>query len=152
MPALRRRATVAVLAAVAALTLAACGDDGSPQTTGATTTTTTPAGATTSTIVATTATGGRPTTTADPTPVIEVRVAGGEVQGGVRRERVDSGETVVLRVIADVADEVHLHGYDRTANVAPGKPAQLRFTADIPGVFEVELEQRRQKLLDLEVR
>jgi hypothetical protein len=70
----------------------------------------------------------------------------------VRRERVQSGETVVLRVVADVADEVHLHGYDRTANVAPGKPAQIRFTADITGVYEVELEQRKQPLLMLEVR
>jgi hypothetical protein len=79
-------------------------------------------------------------------------VAGGKVEGGVRRERVDSGETVVLRVIADVADHVHLHGYDRMVDVGPGKPGQIRFTADIPGVFEVELEDRRQKLLDLEVR
>jgi hypothetical protein len=141
--------TAAVLAAVAALTLAACGDDGSPQATG-TTTTTRPAA--TSTTVAGASTSGRPTTTADPTPVIEVRVAGGKVQGGVRRERVDSGETVVLRVIADVADHVHLHGYDRMVDVGPGKPGQIRFTADIPGVFEVELEDRRQKLLDLEVR
>jgi hypothetical protein len=149
MPAPRSRATVAVLAAVAALTLAACGDDGSPQATG-TTTTTTPAATTATT--GGPATTAEPTTTADPTPVIEVRVVGGKPQGGVRRERVRSGETVVLRVIADVADEVHLHGYDKSADVAPGKPAQIRFTADIPGVFEVELEQRRQKLLDLEVR
>jgi len=148
MPAPRRWATVAVLAAVAALTLAACGDDGSPQATG-TTTTTAPTATSTTSGPATTA---EPTTAADPTPVIEVRVVGGKPQGGVRRERIQSGETVVLRVIADVADEVHLHGYDKSADVAPGKPAQIRFTADIPGVFEVELEQRRQKLLDLEVR
>ena len=149
MPAPRRWATVAVLAAVAALTLAAC-DDGTPQATGTTTTTTIPAATTSTTTGPTTSV--EPTTTADPTPVIEVRVAGGKVQGGVRRERVQSGETVVLRVVADVADEVHLHGYDRTANVAPGKPAQIRFTADITGVFEVELEQRKQPLLMLEVR
>jgi hypothetical protein len=150
MPALRRRATVAMLAAVAALTLVACGDDGSPQATG-TTTTTTALAATTATTVGT-STSGRPTTTADPTPVIEVRVAGGKVQGGVRRERVETGDTVVLRVIADVADHVHLHGYDIMADVGPGKPAQIRFTADVPGVFEVELEDRKQPLLMLEVR
>jgi len=146
MPAFRRRAAVAALITVAALTLAACGDDGSSQATG-TTTTTVPAATTSG--PGTTA---KPTTTADATPVIEVRVVGGKPQGGVRRERVRSGETVVLRVIADVADEVHLHGYDLSANVAPGKPAQIRFTADITGVFEVELEQRKQPLLMLEVR
>lgn len=149
MPASRRWAAVAVLTAVAALTLAACGDNGSPQATGTTTTTTPAATTSTTTGSATTA---KPTTTADPTPVIEVRVAGGKVQGGVRRERLQRGDTVVLRVVADVADEVHLHGYDRTAQVAPGKPAQIRFTADITGVFEVELEQRKQPLLMLEVR
>jgi hypothetical protein len=149
MPALRRWATVAALAAAAALTVTACGDNGSSEATGTTTTTAPAATTSTTTGPGTTA---KPTTTADPTPVIEVRVAGGKVQGGVRRERVQSGETVVLRVVADVADEVHLHGYDRTANVAPGKPAQLRFTADITGVFEVELEQRKQPLLMLEVR
>jgi hypothetical protein len=149
MPALRRWATVAALAAAAALTVTACGDNGSSQATGTTTTTAPAATTSTTTGPGTTA---KPTTTADPTPVIEVRVAGGKVQGGVRRERVQSGETVVLRVVADVADEVHLHGYDRTANVAPGKPAQIRFTADITGVFEVELEQRKQPLLMLEVR
>ena len=149
MPASRRWAAVAVLAAVVALTLAACGDNGSPQATGTTTSTILAATTSTTTGPATTA---KPTTTADPTPVIEVRVTGGKPQGGVRRERLKRGDTVVLRVVADVTDEVHLHGYDRTANVAPGKPAQIRFTADITGVFEVELEQRKQPLLMLEVR
>jgi hypothetical protein len=148
MPAHRRRAAVAALTTVAALTLAACGDDGSPQATG-TTTTTVPATTATTTGSGTTA---GPTTTADSTPTIEVRVVGGKPQGGVRREQVKTGETLVLRVTADVADEVHLHGYDKSADVAPGKPAEIRFTADIPGVFEVELEQRKQKLIELEVR
>jgi hypothetical protein len=148
MPAHRRRAAVAALTTVAALTLAACGDDGSPQATG-TTTTTVPATTATTTGSGTTA---GPTTTADSTPTIEVTVVGGKPQGGVRREQVKTGETLVLRVTADVADEVHLHGYDKSADVAPGKPAEIRFTADIPGVFEVELEQRKQKLIELEVR
>jgi hypothetical protein len=144
MSALRRWAP-ALLAVATVLTVTACGDSDSPQAGGATTTT--------ATTIAGTATSGEPTTTAAPaTPTIEVRVVGGKPQGGVRRERVQRGETLVLRVVADVADEVHLHGYDRSADVAPGKPAQIRFTADIPGVFEAELEQRRQKLVELEVR
>jgi hypothetical protein len=147
MPALPRRAAVAALTIVAALMLAACGDDGSPQATGTTTTT---ASATTTTGPG--ATSGPTTTAADTTPTIEVTVVGGKPQGGVRREQVKTGETLVLRVTADVADEVHLHGYDKSADVAPGKPAEIRFTADIPGVFEVELEQRKQKLIELEVR
>jgi hypothetical protein len=148
MPALRRWAAPAVLTIATVLTVAACDGDGSSQATGATTTT-----ATTTTTISGSATSGEPTTTTEPaTPAIEVRVAGGKVQGGVRREQVRRGDAVVLRVVADVADEVHLHGYDRSADVGPGKPAQISFTADIPGVFEVELEQRKQKLLELEVR
>jgi hypothetical protein len=144
MPALPRRAAVAALTTVAALMLAACGDDGSPQATGTTTTAAATTGPGT--------TSGPTTTAADTTPTIEVTVVGGKPQGGVRREQVKTGETLVLRVTADVADEVHLHGYDKSADVAPGKPAEIRFTADIPGVFEVELEQRKQKLIELEVR
>jgi hypothetical protein len=54
-------------------------------------------------------------------------------------------------VDADVADEVHVHGYDLVADVAPGSPAELTFLADIPGVFEVELESSHVELLRLEV-
>jgi hypothetical protein len=149
MPALRRWAASAVLAA-AVLTLAACGGDDGSGAAGATTTAA--AAATTSTTVDSTTTAGPTTTTKPATPVIEVRVAGGKVQGGVRRERVRRGETVVLRVVADVTDHVHLHGYDRMADVAPGKPGEIRFTADLPGVWEVELEDRKQQLLTIEVR
>jgi hypothetical protein len=148
MPALRRWAAPAVLTIATVLTVAACDGDDSSQAGGATTTATT-----TTTTISGSSTSGEPTTTTEPaTPAIEVRVAGGKVQGGVRREQVRRGDAVVLRVVADVADEVHLHGYDRSADVGPGKPAQISFTADIPGVFEVELEQRKQKLLELEVR
>jgi hypothetical protein len=148
MPALRRWAAPAVLTIATVLTVAACDGDDSSQAGGATTT-----AATTTTTISGSSTSGEPTTTTEPaTPAIEVRVAGGKVQGGVRREQVRRGDAVVLRVVADVADEVHLHGYDRSADVGPGKPAQISFTADISGVFEVELEQRKQKLLELEVR
>jgi hypothetical protein len=144
MPAFRRWAAPTVLTA-AVLALAACGGDDGSGTAGATTTT---AAATTTP----TTTAGPTTTTRPATPVIEVRVAGGKVQGGVRREQVRRGETVVLRVVADVTDHVHLHGYDLMADVAPGKPAEIRFTADLPGVWEVELEDRKQPLLTIEVR
>ena len=148
MPALRRWAAPPAVLTAAVLTLAACGGDDGSGSAGATTTT----AATTTTTTGPTTTAGPTTTTRPATPVIEVRVAGGKVQGGVRRERVRRGETVVLRVVADVTDHVHLHGYDRMADVAPGKPGEIRFTADLPGVWEVELEDRKQQLLTIEVR
>lgn len=116
------------------------------QETTATTETTT--SATTATTTAT-----APTTTAPAGPRrIRVTVAGGTVTGGVQTVRVAQGERVVLVVRADVSDHVHLHGYDRMADVGPGAPAQLGFRATIAGRFEVELEDRRLRILELDVR
>lgn len=84
--------------------------------------------------------------------VITVVVSGGKVEGGFRREKVKLGESIVLRVMSDTADEVHVHGYDKKVDVAAGGTADVSFTADIPGVFEVELEERKLTLLDLEIR
>ncbi len=82
--------------------------------------------------------------------VIEVTIADGEVTGPARPS-VAVGETVTIVVTSDVADELHVHGYDLFVTLAPGTPAELEFTADIPGIFEVELEGSHQLVFDLEV-
>jgi hypothetical protein len=68
------------------------------------------------------------------------------------KEPGDRGQKVRIRVQADRAEEVHLHGYDLSADVAPGRPAVIDFTADAPGVFEVELEQAHLRLFELQVQ
>ena len=137
-----------VLVVVLFLALRPGDDDESAGTTTATTTST-PATTAATTDATTTA----PTTTAPAGPRrIRVTVGGGTVAGGVKTVRVEQGDQVVLVVRADVSDHVHLHGYDRTADVAPGAPAQLGFRATIPGRFEVELEDRKLRILELEVR
>lgn len=83
---------------------------------------------------------------------IRIVVRGGQPVGGVKRPTVRQGERVVLVVRSDVADEVHLHGYDIKRDVTPGAPAQLAFQATIAGRFEVELEGQGVLLADLEVR
>lgn len=70
---------------------------------------------------------------------------------GPSRPRVDLGAEITVRVTADVADEVHVHGYDVFADVAPGAPAEMTLTTDIPGIFEVELESSGLVLFDLQV-
>lgn len=90
------------------------------------------------------------TTTFDGTRV-EVEVSDGEVVGGVRRVEVDTGERVLLVVTSDVADEVHVHGVDITGEVEAGGTVDVDFTADIPGVFEIELEERGLQLVELVV-
>lgn len=92
-----------------------------------------------------------PTVTADGVQRVELRYAGGAVQGGVRRFAIPAGSTVELVVASDVADEVHLHGYDRAGFVTAGATTTLRFVAGVKGVFEVELEQRGAELAQLEV-
>ena len=57
-----------------------------------------------------------------------------------------------VRVTSDAADEIHVHGYDKTAPVAAGATAEVSFVANIPGVFEVEFERSHRLLFTLEVR
>jgi hypothetical protein len=82
---------------------------------------------------------------------IEVTVAEGRVSGDTGRIPVVAGEQVTLVITSDVADEVHVHGYDLTADLAAGTPAELSFTATIPGVFEVELHDAGTVLRSLQV-
>jgi hypothetical protein len=77
---------------------------------------------------------------------IELRFVGGAVVGGVARQAVPLGSTVQLVVSSDVADEVHLHGYDRKVDVPAGGTATLSLVANVPGVFDVELESRSTPL------
>jgi hypothetical protein len=96
-----------------------------------------------------------PTTTAPPVQeAVPVRIIfrGGRVIGGIRHARVQRGDRVRLIVRADLADEVHLHGYDISRRVRPGAPTVIVFRATVVGRFEVELEERKIPLAELEVR
>jgi|Tabmets5t2r1_1033131.scaffolds.fasta_scaffold91238_1 hypothetical protein len=83
---------------------------------------------------------------------VDVIFRNGEVVGGVVEADVDQGARVRLTVRADVEDEVHLHGYDLFAEVAPGQPGRITFTADDPGEFEAELEALAIPVAELRVR
>jgi hypothetical protein len=84
--------------------------------------------------------------------VIPITIRGGKPVGGIERARVKQGRRVRFVVRSDVADHVHVHGYDLMRDVAPGKPARIAFRATIPGQFEVELEDRGLQIAELEVR
>jgi hypothetical protein len=83
---------------------------------------------------------------------ITVVVRGGLPEGGIQRPTVERGADVRLVVRSDTPDEVHVHGYDIERPVGPGAPAQLRFRADVPGRFEVELHERHTLIAEIEVR
>jgi len=82
-------------------------------------------------------------------PLIEV--VNGEAKGGVAELTFAKGEEIRLVVTSDVADHVHLHGYDVFQDVAAGGKAELSVPATIEGVFEVELEDRVVPLAEITV-
>jgi hypothetical protein len=128
-------------------------DAAAPVTTTADTTATVPAD--------TTATVPEETTAPPPPPppppaapkpaVIRIDIKGGKPTGGIARATVKKGRQVRLVVTSDVADEVHVHGYDLMRDVAPGKRMVLEFRATVPGGFEIELEDRGLQIAELEV-
>jgi hypothetical protein len=98
-----------------------------------------------------------PTDPEEPTPTatgtldaVAIEVEEGRVKGP-GRIGVAQGDQVAIEVEADVQDEVHVHGYDLFFDVAPDGTGQIRFRADIPGVFEIELEDAGLLLTMLEV-
>lgn len=81
-----------------------------------------------------------------------IRVRAGRPVGGVKRIRVKSGRTVRLAVTADAPEEIHVHGYDIEEELTAGRAANLRFPAELEGIFEIELHGSGELLAELEVR
>jgi hypothetical protein len=97
--------------------------------------------------------GAPPAIDAEPDVVVEVDAAtAGGMISTIGRHELALGDVVLLRITSDVADHVHVHGYDYSIPVSPGVPAEMKFRADIAGIFEVELEESKLKLFDLLVR
>lgn len=70
-----------------------------------------------------------PAVTPEPAPpaprptYLQIRARGLKPVGGVKKIRVNKGDTVRLEVRSDRAEEGHLHGYDISKSVGPGKRA-----------------------------
>lgn len=147
------------------LVVAACGGSGAATTTAPTTTaaSSTTSGATSAPTTTDAATTTLPpdttTTTGDDTLVIQVAVRAdgialvvdGLALGAGGRIAVDRGSPVRIVATGDTADEVHIHGYDLLIDIAPGVEETLEFVADIPGIFEVEMEGSGVLVFELEV-
>jgi hypothetical protein len=146
------RARITVLMAVL-LVITACGVGGDAASTTTSTqapsssTTTTPT--TTSTVPAPTTTAGlSPTTTT--TQPIDVTLEGGTVTWPGRVTAI-LGDQVSVWVLSDVDAEIHVHGYDLFFDATAGVPIEVSLLADLPGIFEVEVEGSHTLLFDLEV-
>ena len=83
--------------------------------------------------------------------VIMVSIADGTVTTEADRVEVPVGSAVAVTAESDVADELHVHGFDKFGELAPGVPTTVTFVADVPGIFEVELEQAGTFLFEVSV-
>jgi hypothetical protein len=82
-----------------------------------------------------------------PTIVIEH----GKPVGGIRDLTYNKGERIHFVVDSDVSDEVHMHGYDIMKDVKAGGSVSFDFPATLEGVFEAELEGRKEQIIELTV-
>lgn len=80
-----------------------------------------------------------------------ITVRGGKPVGGMQRLEFKKGETVRFVVKSDVADEVHIHGYDLKKDVPAGGRASFAFKAKSDGIYEVELEGRAEQIAQLRI-
>ncbi len=134
-----------VVTVVAGIALSACSDDDSTVSSSSTTVVTTvPGGSSTTAATA-------PTTTASAGKVAAFSFSGGNVTGD-SEVTAKVGEQVTIVVVSDVAEEVHVHTYDLMVELEPNVAGQITFTADIPGVHEVELEDSGLHLTSLKVQ
>jgi hypothetical protein len=81
----------------------------------------------------------------------KISVKGGKPVGGIADITVSKGDRVRFAVTSDVADEVHVHGYDFMKDVAAGGTVRFDFSAKIDGSFEIELENRQEQIASLKV-
>jgi hypothetical protein len=83
--------------------------------------------------------------------VTTIVVKHGKPAGGIAQLTYNKGEEVRFKVDSDVSDEVHMHGYDIIKDVEAGGSVSFDFPATIEGVFEAELEGRKEQILELTV-
>jgi len=83
--------------------------------------------------------------------VTTIVIKNGEPVGGIAQLTYNKGEEVRFEVDSDVSDEVHMHGYDIMKDVKAGGSVSFDFPATVEGVFEAELEGRKEQILELTV-
>jgi plastocyanin len=126
------KAVAVLLALVASVALAACGSSGNDSSTGG--------GAARTEATAKEEGGG--------TTIV---VKNGEPVGGVQELEYSAGDRIRFTVDSDVADEIHVHGYDLMKDVPAGGSVSFSFPAEIEGIFEVELEEHKEQIAEIRV-
>jgi hypothetical protein len=90
------------------------------------------------------------TTDAGKVPTIVVN-KNAEPVGGIADLTYKKGDQIHFKVRSAIADEVHVHGYDIMKDVKAGGTVTYDFPATIEGVFEAEMENQKQQIIQLTV-
>lgn len=97
-------------------------------------------------------TGGGSSATSTPDVTIDLTVTGNSVSPPDAVHDVKLGQHVRITVHVDTAQQIHLHGYDVEKDATPSQPVVFDFTANIPGVVELESHKTGQQLMQLEAK
>ncbi|MFG1625520.1 hypothetical protein [Kribbella sp. NPDC049227] len=145
-----RRFGLATLLAVCGLTIAGCGGDAGssadPSPTVITNSSTSPS----STPPASAEPSATATPVADTTAQVTIKAGKVSTAGGAV-VKAKAGQKVRIVATSDVAESLHVHGYDKTLDLKPGKSASLEFVADTKGSFEVETHESGDLAFRLQV-
>jgi hypothetical protein len=82
---------------------------------------------------------------------VHIVVKNAKPVGGVKDITVKKGSPVRFSVTSDVADEIHVHGYNYHKDVTKGGTISFDFPAKIDGNFVIELESRSEQIASLTV-
>jgi hypothetical protein len=76
----------------------------------------------------------------------------GHPVGGIKQLTYNKGEQILFKVKVPFGEEVHLHGYDVMKDVPKGGGSvTYSLPAAIEGVFEAELEGRKEQIIEMTV-
>lgn len=73
-----------------------------------------------------------------PQKKFELNIVKGVAPAAERILKVEKNDAVNLTIKSDTPGELHLHGYQLSAKLAPGQPATLSFTAFATGRYPFE--------------
>jgi hypothetical protein len=84
-------------------------------------------------------------------PVPTIVIKNGEPVGGIKQLEYSAGEQIQFKVESDIAEEVHFHGYEVMKDVKAGGTVSFDMPAEIEGIFEVELERKKEQIAEITV-
>jgi FtsP/CotA-like multicopper oxidase with cupredoxin domain len=83
--------------------------------------------------------------------VFAINIQNGKAVSGSTLLKAHEGDEITLEIVSDRSDELHLHGYDLHADLAPGETTTLAFTATRTGRFGMEMHRSHTEVGALEV-